>query len=264
MTSSVPPACELPPASREWRILTCQGSLQDLPAIVLEAGGGCARDVWRIVLEHLARRTLVIAYDRAGLGGNKDCPLDASAAGVVARLAALLARTAVPAPYLRVGHSLGGLFVQYYAAKHPAATAGIVLVDSTHTDCAAAAPILRDFSPGGRLWDPFSALAREIAASGTSQILVRRHPVLRHVPVLAVTAGNLQLSSDPSSSSEELAEARAGLIQRRRDAAAQSAVGRHVLMPDADHHSILINPEHAAVLARHILEFAETFCRHAR
>jgi pimeloyl-ACP methyl ester carboxylesterase len=179
-------------------------------------------------------------------------------------LAVLLARAAVPAPNLLVGHSLGGLFVQYYAAKHPAATAGIVLVDSTPTDHAAAAPILRDFSPGGRLWDPFSALAREIAASGTSQILARRHPVPRHVPILAATAGNLQQSSNASSSSEEIDEAQAWLIQRHRDAAAKSAVGRHVLMPDADHHSILINPEHAAVLARHILEFVETFCRHAQ
>jgi hypothetical protein len=159
---------------------------------------------------------------------------------------------------------LGGLFVQYYAAKHPAVTAGLVLVDSTHTDHVRMAPMLRDFSPGGRRWDPFTAGVREFAAIGTSQILVRRHPVPRQIPILAVTAGNLPESVKSSLSSDEFAAFQAQCIQLHRDAAAQSAVGRHVLMPEADHGSILVNPEHAAVLVRHILEFAETFCRSAR
>jgi ATP-dependent Clp protease adaptor protein ClpS len=63
------PMDAFPFAIREWRSLSCQGSLADLPAFVLEAGAGCTRDHWRLVQTCLARRSLVVSYDRAGSGG---------------------------------------------------------------------------------------------------------------------------------------------------------------------------------------------------
>jgi ATP-dependent Clp protease adaptor protein ClpS len=126
-----PVAYDIPPALREWRVLTHQGSLGDLPAIVLEAGGGGTRQSWALVQKRLAERTLVVSYDRAGLGRNTEWADDVGAAGVASRLATLLARAAIPPSYLLVGHSLGGLFVQYYAVTHPGDVAGLVLVDPT-------------------------------------------------------------------------------------------------------------------------------------
>ncbi len=79
-------------------ILKQQGSRQELPAIVLEAGGGGSRECWALVQECLARRTLVVSYDRAGLGGNSEWAEDVGAAGVVSRLATWLAEVAVDLP----------------------------------------------------------------------------------------------------------------------------------------------------------------------
>jgi hypothetical protein len=56
-----------------------------------EAGAGCTRDYWWLVQTCLARRTLVVSCDRAGLGWNTEWALDVgavSANGVAARLAA--------------------------------------------------------------------------------------------------------------------------------------------------------------------------------
>jgi ATP-dependent Clp protease adaptor protein ClpS len=249
-----PADCDVPPALGEWRVLTRLGSLGDLPAFVLEAGGGCTRDHWRFVQRCLGRQTLVVSYDRAGLGWNTEWALDVSAGGVAARLAALLAQAVIPSPYVLVGHSLGGLFVQYYAAKYPRDVAGLVLVDATDTDYFRYASALQDFAPGGRLWDPFSNPSRETAALGTTQVLVRRCPVAQEVPILAVSAGTLPQNP-------ELRRAQASLIEHHKKTAARSTFGRHVLMTQADHGSLLLNPEHATEVAEHILDFAETFCR---
>jgi pimeloyl-ACP methyl ester carboxylesterase len=157
-------------------------SLDDLPAIVLEAGGGCNRWYWAFVQERLAQRALVVSYDRAGLGRNTEWSVDMSAAGVARRLRALRLRAEIPPPYLLVGHSLGSLFVQYYAAKYRSEVAGLVLVDPMTSDCFRTACIVKDYSHGGLHWDPFSAASREFAAIGTTQKLVRRHPVRSDMP----------------------------------------------------------------------------------
>src|SRR5205085_2666018 len=49
----------------------------------------------------------------------------------VERLRKVLQKLNVPKPYILVGHSLGGLFVQYFARNFPTEVAGLVLVDSS-------------------------------------------------------------------------------------------------------------------------------------
>jgi pimeloyl-ACP methyl ester carboxylesterase len=47
-----------------------------------------------------------------------------------ADLHALLGASAIPGPYVLVGHSYGGLVVRLYASTYPAEVAGLVLVDA--------------------------------------------------------------------------------------------------------------------------------------
>jgi pimeloyl-ACP methyl ester carboxylesterase len=51
---------------------------------------------------------------------------------VAAELDELLLSLRTPTPYVLVGHSLGGLYVQAYAAAYPRKVAGLVLVEPTH------------------------------------------------------------------------------------------------------------------------------------
>ena len=53
-------------------------------------------------------------------------------ATIVAELRALLSARGVRPPYLLVGHSAGGLYMQLFARLHPDEVAGLVLVDPTH------------------------------------------------------------------------------------------------------------------------------------
>ena len=45
-----------------------------------------------------------------------------------------LVNAGIRAPFLLVGHSLGGLIVRVYATRYPKEVAGMVLVDSSHED----------------------------------------------------------------------------------------------------------------------------------
>ena len=55
-------------------------------------------------------------------------PKDAVAAE--AELSRLLSQSGVTGPYVLVGHSLGGLFAEYYAAKHPDMISALILEES--------------------------------------------------------------------------------------------------------------------------------------
>jgi len=111
------------------------GPLSTRPTIILEHGAfGCAAD-WAVVQERLAAKGLrSVAYDRAGLGHSDPGPKPRDGRAIVADLAALLRELNEPAPYVLVGHSMGGLMVRLYALTHPAQTVGVVLVDAVTPD----------------------------------------------------------------------------------------------------------------------------------
>lgn len=101
------------------------------PTVVFETGHGASMETWAPVLRQVAAHAPVFAYNRQGYGGSLYSDGNRDAATVVADLRALLQANGVQPPYLLVGHSLGGLFQQYFARAYPGEVAGMVLVDST-------------------------------------------------------------------------------------------------------------------------------------
>jgi pimeloyl-ACP methyl ester carboxylesterase len=100
------------------------------PTVILEDGFGDTSGIWDKVQPEIARTTRVCSYDRAGLGQSDPPPTDVRTFGeVVTDLHALLAAAGVPAPYVLVGNSIGGLFVRLYAGTYSEEIAGLVLVD---------------------------------------------------------------------------------------------------------------------------------------
>jgi hypothetical protein len=104
------------------------------PTVILDAAFGDTSLAWSKVQPSVASFTRVCSYDRAGYGWSDTSPLPRTARRVVTELHTLLTRAGVPGPYVLVGHSYGGLFVQLYAYTYPHEVAGLVLVDSVHED----------------------------------------------------------------------------------------------------------------------------------
>src|SRR5262249_4913310 len=96
------------------------------PVVVFESGLGKGRDDWREVAKGLAPCLTVVLYDRPGIGSSPAPPnlaVPVLAAAVADDLLARLGDRGLPGPYLLVGHSLGGLYVQAFAHNHPGAVA---------------------------------------------------------------------------------------------------------------------------------------------
>ena len=104
------------------------------PAVVFVPGAGSFALDFLLAHQRVAELTTSILYDRAGTGWSDDVQLPRSADEVTDELRAVLQSSRTPVPYVLVGHSLGGLYVQRYAQRFPQDVAGLVLLDPAHED----------------------------------------------------------------------------------------------------------------------------------
>jgi len=104
------------------------------PTIVMIAGLGDGMATFQQVAPELARTATVIIYDRAGYGGCDAAPGVRDAQAVARELFAVLDQSGVSGPYVLIGHSLGGLYAEYFAARHPDQILGVVLAESRPAD----------------------------------------------------------------------------------------------------------------------------------
>jgi len=104
------------------------------PTVILAAGLGGTSLEWVRVQPLLADVVRVCSFDRAGYGWSDRRLTPRTALASVVELETLLRYASVPAPYILVGHSFGGLSARLFALRNPERVAGLVLIDSTHED----------------------------------------------------------------------------------------------------------------------------------
>ena len=105
---------------------------QGRPVVVFESGLGAGLTAWDQVFPKVAAFTTAFVYSRPGYGSSEWSNTPRTGAVVVEELRATLRKRGLAPPYLLVGHSLGGLYLQLFARLHPDEVAGLVLVDSSH------------------------------------------------------------------------------------------------------------------------------------
>jgi len=104
------------------------------PVVIFEAGLGDQIRAWATVQPAIAETTRACSYDRAGLGFSNASGRSGTAANAVDDLHRLLAAASIKPPYVLVGHSLGGLYMQLFADRYRSEVAGMVLVDPVSFD----------------------------------------------------------------------------------------------------------------------------------
>jgi len=110
--------------------INCTG--QGAPTVILDAGMGDTSLSWHKVQPEIAQFARVCSYDRAGVGYSDPSPRPRTSRVMVDELHRLLHNAGIPAPYVLVGHSMGGFDVRIYASRYPGEVVGMVLVDSSH------------------------------------------------------------------------------------------------------------------------------------
>jgi pimeloyl-ACP methyl ester carboxylesterase len=255
----------------------CTG--QGQPTVILDAGNAGVTSTWGWIQPDLARHTRVCAYDRAGLGWSESGKPSRDAVTVVHELKALLDATGEPGPYIHVGHSLGGIYGRVFAAEFPDDVVGLGLVDASHPEqfgrfpeeiqrqmaiyervmrlapFAAAVGFVRITNVYGRMAEGLpeedyrravAMVARtghvrtsnaEIAAWDANAARLADETDLGDLPLVVITAGSAPDTPDGFMETHQA---------NQRELAALSIRGRHEVLGEADHLSVLMREGHAA------------------
>jgi pimeloyl-ACP methyl ester carboxylesterase len=216
--------------------------------VILEAGLGDTMDVWKDVQPRIAAGcTRTVSYNRAGYVGSDPAMGPRDSATIVAELRAELKRRNIDPPYILVGHSLGGLYMQYFARNYPNEVAGLLLVDSTHWH--------QEMSVGNAANTPYAGrtavtlfmpwiMRRELTDSAAAGQQVHASPQAEGFPTIVLSSTRGPLGETPA--------ARALAADMQDEIAADFPGAEHVRVADSGHYIQRDQPEIVVEAARHL------------
>jgi pimeloyl-ACP methyl ester carboxylesterase len=210
----------------------------DGPTVVFESGLGEDWTHWDEVAAEVAHHTRVFAYSRPGYGASGAATTARDPKQIVEELRSLLAHEGYAPPYVLVGHSFGGTYLELFAKSHPDEVAGAVLVDPRHRDFLAAceaAGLAPDECgiPESTLVTQAPSVIAEYRAFPMASDQMRAAGAFGTYPVRVLTA-----TSHPGSAAREaLWEAMLGAL------AAEAADGQQIIVQGAGHHIQLDRPD---------------------
>ena len=203
---------------------------QGKPAVILEAGLGDGKESWSPVFHQLAQFTRVFAYDRAGYGSSRSNNANRDGKTIVSELHSILQAASIAPPYLLVGHSIGGTYMELYARTYPNEVAGVVLVDSRHpkfdqlceegsaSSCKFPALLAALLPPAAK---------QELKASSAAMQQVNESPPFPKVPLFVLTGTNKPL---------EKAQFKQVWLETQNDLATLSPIAKHVVCDQCGHY----------------------------
>ena len=200
--------------------------------VVLEAGFGDTLDIWQAIQPRVAAHCArTFSYNRAGYVGSDPAIADRDAASIVGELREELLRRNLPPPYVLVGHSLGGLYMQYFARNFPGDVAGLVLIDSTHWHQGLKVDVTADTPYQSRtavtLYMPL-VMRRELSDSTAAGLEVSGSPSAAAIPTIVLSSTRPGIKESAAQRSQEMA--------LQNDIAAEFPGARHVFVENSGHY----------------------------
>lgn len=102
--------------------------------VVFENGLGGLLHWWAKVYPEVSHNSTAFVYNRPGYGKSAEAHTPRDGEHIVDELRTTLRSKDLKPPYILVGHSLGGLYMQLFARRYPEEVKALILVDSTHPD----------------------------------------------------------------------------------------------------------------------------------
>jgi pimeloyl-ACP methyl ester carboxylesterase len=228
--------------------------------VILEAGLGDTLEVWKDVQPLVAANcTRTLAYNRAGYVGSEPAEGRRDSATIVAELRAELKNHGIKPPYVLVGHSLGGLYMQYFARNYPDEIEGLVLVDSTHWNQS-----LRLDPDSSGPWTKHRQVTlfmpwivrREFTDSEQAGLQVHESPHVRYVPTIVLSSTRAPLGETPAS--------RAIAATMQEEIAADFPLAKHVRVDESGHYIQRDRPDAVIDAARTLAGCAPLVAKSSR
>jgi pimeloyl-ACP methyl ester carboxylesterase len=104
------------------------------PTIVFEPGLGSSSAEWWAIQDELSVSARVLTYDRAGYGWSELANGPRTSRQIALELKGLLEGLKIDPPYILVGHSQGGLYINHFCRLFPDVVGGVVLIDPVSPD----------------------------------------------------------------------------------------------------------------------------------
>ena len=219
--------------------------------VVFENGLGGRIEWWKKVLPEISKDTTTFVYNRPGYGKSDPVSTPRDGSHVVDELRSLLRSKGLNPPYILVGHSLGGLYMQFFARRYPDEVNALILVDSTHP-----AQLKDKGSPEN--WPAWFRLVYGVATSSvekeelnaidTTGERVLSLPSFTGKPVMVLSA------SQPIKEKSELAD---DANEKRKDIA-RLYPGSKQIWVDSGHGIPLEKPESVIAAIREILPIKQS------
>jgi pimeloyl-ACP methyl ester carboxylesterase len=113
--------------------LDCRGA--GSPTVIFESGLDINGSLsWSAVHDEIAKTTRACAYSRAGIMWSDPRGGPQNAKTIAEDLHATLVKAGERAPFVLVGHSMGGPYIMTYTKYFGSEVAGLVFVDASHPD----------------------------------------------------------------------------------------------------------------------------------
>lgn len=167
------------------------------PAIVFLSGYGADIDTsWSRIFPEAKTISTVFAYNRFNYGNSDKVDVPQTGTEIIASVRSLLREKRLNPPYILVGHSLGGVYVQLFARRYPKEVSGVVLIDSSHPDQeemrrAQEGAIRRAVSGIINWFDSVTHPRRhtEITSFAETASQIRAAPPFPDIPLIVISAG---------------------------------------------------------------------------
>jgi pimeloyl-ACP methyl ester carboxylesterase len=204
--------------------------------VVFEAGLGDGWTPWDKVASEVAQHAPIFAYSRPGYGASDPSVGPRDPEHIVEGLRTLLAAEGYAPPYVLVGHSMGGTYMELFAKLHADEVVGVVLVDPRPRDFLAtceAAQLDQCGIPDDVLQTQAPALIAEYRGFALATEQIHAAGEFGAYPLRVLTATNHPVSP----AREELWQSMLGSL------AAESAQGEQIIVQGASHYIQLDRPD---------------------
>jgi pimeloyl-ACP methyl ester carboxylesterase len=104
------------------------------PTIVFEPGLASSSAEWWAIQDELSASARVLTYDRAGIGWSELVNGPRTSRQIAVELKGLLEVLKIDPPYIFVGHSQGGLYINHFCRLYPDVVGGVILIDPVSPD----------------------------------------------------------------------------------------------------------------------------------
>jgi len=217
--------------------------------VIIENGLGGRMVLWKKVLSEISKDTTTFTYNRPGYGESDPVSTPRDGLHIVDELRSLLKSKGLNPPYILVGHSLGGLYMQLFARRYPDEVSALILVDSTHPKQfdGDGAIEKQSFWVRGLVWALVTGTAKEefsLLSQTGDQVLSL--PTLQDIPVFVLSA------SEPLKEKSKLAN---DANEKRKDIARLYPNAKQIWV-DSGHVIPLEKPESIVSVIREAIALA--------